>query len=117
MAVITSRDIEVLNSQSENIARRSSVAKRCSDPNIPIHPGMTHVKDGVVNAGFSATQVATALAGGKSPTDPPTIGKVLTLVTSKPGMHSRIDPLDDDAYRELGARVLEEGRLAIRGKR
>jgi ribonuclease PH len=105
---VTSRAIEALHTAGlNNLARSGSRAKTSSAP-VAITPGMVHVKDGTVNAGISATAVAAALAGGALPTDPPTIGKVLTPVTISPGMRSRTTPTNDEQHRALGAAVLAE---------
>ena len=104
---ITSRDIELLNSQSGTIATRGTVAKRSSDP-VPVHGGQHHVgPNGEFNAGISSTAAAAALAGGKLPTDPPVIGKRLAPVELHPGMKSRTSPgLDTSAHKELGRLIL-----------
>jgi len=109
---LTSRDTEHAHTSGlNNIARSGTVAKRSSDP-VPVHGGMHHVgPNGEFNAGISATAAAAALAGDKLPTDPPTIGKRLSPPAISPGMRSRTSPgLNDDAHRELGARVLAEAK-------
>lgn len=112
---ITSRDVEHLNGQDQNIARRGTVAKRCSDP-VPIHGGMTRQQQdmagvGGLGHGVSIKQVPDA--GSGNPLDPTTSPKNLSPVTIKPGMRSRVDPVDDAGHRELGARVLAEATQKV----
>jgi hypothetical protein len=116
LSPITSRDVELLQHADQNIARRGTVAKRCSDPNIPIHPGMTRQQQdmagvGGLGHGVSIKQVPDA--GSGNPLDPTTPPKNLTPVTIKPGMRSRVEPTNDDAHRELGARVLAEAAQKV----
>jgi hypothetical protein len=112
---ITSRDVEHLNSQDQNIARRGTVAKRCSDP-VPIHGGMTRQQQdmagvGGLGHGVSIKQMPDASSGNPLAPEPQT--KRLTPVTIKPGMRSRVEPTNDDAHRELGARVLAEAAQKV----
>jgi hypothetical protein len=112
---ITSRDIEHLEHQDSNIAQRGTVAKTSSRP-VSVHGGMVHRdRQGNTFQSISATQALTALAGGKSPTDPPVIGKRQSKPTLMPGMKSQQTlGLDTDAHCELGSKILAEAALRVR---
>jgi hypothetical protein len=101
--MVTSRDIETLCSQGENIARRGTVAKRSSDP-VLVHPGMTSQQRAGMNVGGMGHP---SDASSSNPLDSATPGKVLAPVKIAPGMRSRTTPgLDDSAHRDLGALIL-----------
>ena len=116
---IGSRVIEHLNGQDKNIAQRGTVPKR-SDTPPPIHGGMTRQQQdmagvGGLGHGVSIKQVPDASSG--NPLDPTPPPKNLAPVKIAPGMKSRTSPgLDDDAHREMGARVLADAMQKVGGR-
>jgi hypothetical protein len=104
---ITSRDVELLNSQGGTIATRGTVAKRSSAP-VPVHPGMTSKQVAGMNAGGLSHPLGSVPdASSANPLDPTVPRKNLHSVELHPGMRSRTSPgLDTDAHKELGRLIL-----------